>query len=90
MLLLITAAMMLSFTQCRKSLENVTPAGGEKVCITLNVSNGSRHDVNPENGLVTYTEGDVIYVGNEGKYIGTLTCHEADDHYEFVGDITNP
>ncbi len=90
MLLLITAAIMLSFTQCRKSLENVTPAGGEKVCITLNVSNGSRHDVNPENGLVTYTEGDVIYVGNEGKYIGTLTCHEADDHYVFVGDITNP
>ena len=80
---------MLSFTQCKKKLETITTSG-EKVYITLNVGNGSRHDVNTATGQVTYTEGDVIYVGNAGKFIGTLTCSKVGDNCVFSGDITDP
>lgn len=88
-MMILVLAMMLLFTQCRKNLENMA-SGSENVRITLKVNNGSRYDVNIANGKVTYTEGDVIYVGNEGKYIGTLTCLKVGDEYEFSGDITNP
>lgn len=80
---------ILSLTQCKKKLETIT-ADGEKVYITLNVGSGSRHDVNPATGQVAYAEGDVIYVGNAGKYIGTLTCSKIGDNYVFGGDITDP
>ena len=88
-MMILVLAMMLLFTQCRKNLENMA-SGSENVRITLKVNNGSRYDVNIANGKVTYTEGDVIYVGNEGKYIGTLTCLKVGNEYEFSGDITNP
>ena len=89
MLLLMMAAMMLPFTQCKKKLET-TASGGEKIHITLSVGNGSRHYVNTATGQVTYTEGDVIYVGNAGRYIGALTCSKIDDDCVFGGDIELP
>ena len=83
--LVMALAMVLGFTQCKKEQ---TPANNETegVFITLDVNggnNGSRVIVDPVNSLgtnsdnsqyatVTFEQGDVIYVGNNGAYVGYL------------------
>ena len=89
-MMILVLAMILSFTQCKKDIETITPVSGEKVHITLKVGGGSRHDVNTATGEVTYAAGDKIYVGNDGKYIGTLTCSKVGEDFVFGGDITDP
>lgn len=89
-MMILVLAMILSFTQCKKNTETITPVSGEKVHITLKVGGGSRHDVNTATGEVTYAAGDKIYVGNDGKYIGTLTCSKVGEDFVFGGDITDP
>ena len=84
--LFLALAMMLGLTQCRKDV--ITPSTPEGVFITLNVGDNSKVDVNPTGGngyaTVTFTNGDQIYVGNNGKYVGTLTF----DGTNFTGTIT--
>ena len=84
--LLLALAMTLSFTQCKKNIAALDPVDGEKVFITLDVQ-GAKHDVVTGTGEVFYEEGDKIYVGNGGKYKGTLT-YGSDG--KFSGTITNP
>lgn len=101
-LLIIVFALVLGLSQCKKKVDTITPTGpvGEPVYITLNVD-GGRHQVFPNTGAVVYTDGDKIYVGNNGKYIGTLTYDdgafggtiygpETTDylHFYFVGGLT--
>ena len=80
--------MVLGLTQCKKKVDTIaTPNNiGEPVHITLNVGGGDRHIVYPGTGAVVYTDGDVIYVGNGGKYIGYLTYGSG----AFSGDIYSP
>ena len=82
-------ALVLGFTQCKK--EQPTPQT-QGVRITLNVNGGnsnSRVDVNPtghtdpDYATVTFEEGDVIYVGNNGAYVGCLTYNGSN----FSGNI---
>ena len=71
---MLSLAMVLAFTGCKKKIEPIVNSG-ETVHITLNVNNGNRHIIEPnENGYVpvSYSDGDVIYVGNGSTYIGTL------------------
>lgn len=83
--IIITAlALVLGFAQCKKS--NDTAPDTEGVRISLVVDDGSKADVNPGNGTVTFKNGDVIYVGSGGKYVGSLTRTSG----VFTGDITNP
>ena len=102
--LIITIALVLGLTQCKKNVETITtPTGsvGEPVYISFNVGSGDKHIVYPGTGAVVYTEGDKLYVGNNGKYIGTLEYHNGtfggtiygpstDDylHVYFVGGLT--
>lgn len=72
-MMILAVAMILGFTQCKKNVEMIIPVADDSIFITLNAGN-PRHSVNTGNGQVTYQEGDVIYVGNAGKYVGTLTC----------------
>ena len=86
--MLAALAMMLGFTQCRKNLETIATAPANGVYITLDVDGGSRVVVNP-NGAATYATvkfeaGDIIYVGNNGKYCGHLTHNGT----KFAGEIT--
>ena len=79
--LLLACVLLLGFTQCKKE-QPVEPTQNEGVRITLTVdggnNNGSRVDVNPTShtdpnyATVTFEEGDVIYVGNNGAYCGYL------------------
>ena len=86
--LLLTFALVLGATSCKKQI--VTPSEPEGVFITLNVGNNSKVNVNPTGGgggtyaTVTFEKNDVIYVGNNGKYVGTLTF----DGTNFTGTIT--
>ncbi len=83
-------AIMLTFgmTQCKKESQNDNDTNeGELVYISLKMSDaGAKHVVHPETGAVDYSNGDVIYVGNNGHYVGTLTCSNG----IFNGAITSP
>ena len=88
--MLAALAMMLGLTQCRKNLETIATAPANGVYITLDVDGGSKVVVDP-NGAATYAtvefeEGDIIYVGNNGKYCGYLTY----DGTKFAGNIQTP
>ncbi|MBO6027481.1 MAG: hypothetical protein J6P73_09590, partial [Bacteroidales bacterium] len=77
-------ALVLSFTQCKKSNDTEPTIKGVK--ITLSVDDGSRADVNPGIGTVTFQNGDVIYVGSGGNYVGSLTRTSG----VFTGNISDP
>ena len=72
-MMMLAGLMLLGATGCKKKTVETIVNGGEKVYITVRVNGGNRADVNPENGHITFNKGDVIYVGNNGNWIGTLT-----------------
>ena len=80
-------ALVLGMAQCKKQETPATPeANGETVHITMKVDGGDKHTVYPSTGAVVYGNGDLIYVGNNGHYVGTLTYANG----AFSGDITSP
>ena len=92
--------LLIGMAQCKK--EQVTPSENNGVNITLKVDGGSEKlNVYPATGAVIFTAGDKIYVGNNRKYVGTLTFEnglfqgtiESEDfstddylHFYFVGN----
>lgn len=87
---------MLGLAQCKKDKTDtavtpetpvtpVTPTS-DTVNITLYVDDYSKHYVATETGKLVFTEGDVVYVGNDGKYVGTLTYADGC----FSGNIYSP
>lgn len=86
-LLIMAVAMVMSLSQCKKKVEQITPTGDRIVPITLDVvSGGSKINVDPNDGTVAFEQNDVVYVGSGGKYVGKLTCRGT----KFVGNLTNP
>lgn len=88
-LLLLAIATVLTLSQCKKQVEQITPTGDVIVPITLDVkaaSDGQKINVNPNDGTVSFEQNDVVYVGSGGKYVGKLTCRGT----KFVGNLTNP
>ena len=70
-LIMMALALLVGMAQCKK--EQVTPSENNGVNITLKVDGGSEKlEVYPATGAVIFTAGDKIYVGNNGKYVGTL------------------
>jgi len=69
---------------CKKKVETIPL--DETVYITLDVSDGGKHTVYPGTGAVVYGNGDKIYVGNNGKYVGYLTYANG----TFSGTLTSP
>lgn len=89
-IVLMAFALVAMMAQCKKDNGNATPDNSENTfAITLNVgSNGnSKADVNPMTGTVDFENGDKIYVGSGGKYVGSLIN---DGNHRFVGNITDP
>ena len=82
--------MVLGLTQCKKNepTNNNNADNGNRVSITLTLDNGGQR-VHPEeeNGLanVVYDNGDVVYVGSNGKYMGCLTYNGS----VFAGSIND-
>ena len=86
--LIISLALILGLTQCKKNVEATASADGSDniVYISLQVGGGAKYEIYPNTGAVVYGAGDKIYVGNNGKYVGTLTYANG----AFSGYITNP
>lgn len=86
---LLALAMLLGFTQCRKKLDTINDVTTGKVHITLRVENDSRIVVDTTNAAtngyaaVSFENGDIMYVGYNKTYVGSLTY----DGTDFNGDI---
>ena len=68
--------LLIGMAQCKKEPTTTNNDNTEGISITLNVDNGNKDErlnVYPATGAVIFTQGDKIYVGNNGKYVGTLT-----------------
>ncbi|MBO4574305.1 MAG: hypothetical protein J5708_03165 [Bacteroidales bacterium] len=89
--LLLAALMLLGMTNCRKNLETINSVPSNGVYITLDLNGGSKVIVNPTGhtdpnyATVTWEDGDILYVGNNGAYCGYLEY----DGTKFGGTI-NP
>lgn len=88
-IIIITA--LIGVTSCRKNLDTVNEAAQHGVYITLNVDGGEKVAVNPTGGgtyaTVTWENGDILYVGNNGAYCGCLTYDESTSKF---GGTINP
>ncbi len=89
--IIIATALVLSLGQCKKQEtttgSDLPNAADGSVYITLKVGNdGSKHGVHPESGIYGFTNGDILYVGNNGHYVGTLTYANG----AFSGIIAEP
>ena len=81
-------ALVLGLGQCKKQ-ETPTSNNTEDgmVYITVKVGNGgAKHAVYPNHGLYAFDNGDILYVGNNGHYIGTLEYQDG----AFSGGISSP
>jgi hypothetical protein len=88
--IIMALALVLGMSQCKKqetpTTGNTTPTN-PGVHITVNVgdqdgkdgkdNNGERHNIAPDYGLFAFTEDDKLYVGHNGKYVGSLTFNGA-------------
>ena len=84
--IIMALALVLGMSQCKKQETTSNDNGGDMVYITLevsngenvsmNVDNGSRHDMSPRLGMVKFENGDVLHVGYNNKYIGQLTYQD--------------
>ena len=77
--IIMALALVLGMSQCKKQ---ETPATGNSTpgfYITVNVgdqdgkdNNGEKHNIAPAYGLFSFSNNDVLYVGHDGKFVGTL------------------
>ena len=85
--LLIALALVLSLGQCKKKVAEITPATpevtGNLFHIRVNAGHSDKHIVYPESGAYLFENGDKLYVGNNGHYVGTLEYYDG----AFSGDI---
>jgi hypothetical protein len=81
--IIMALALLLGMSQCKKqetpTTGNTTPSN-PGVHITVNVGdqdgkgeNGEKYNIAPAYGLFAFTNDDVLYVGHNGKYVGSLT-----------------
>lgn len=88
-LALVAVMLVLGMTQCKKEQPTPTPEptpDGEVVYISMKVDDGGKHIVYPGTGAYVFENNDKIYVGNDGRYVGTLTYTDG----AFSGSITSP
>ena len=88
-LALVAVMLVLGMTQCKKEQPIPTPdptPDGETVYISMKVEDGGKHIVYPGTGAYVFENNDKIYVGNDGRYVGTLTYANG----TFSGSITSP
>ena len=75
---IIAVALVIGLAQCKKqeipAMPDTPEVEGNWVRITLSVGGGGREmdTLYPSTGAVVYQDGDIIYVGNNGKYRGKL------------------
>ena len=75
--LLMIAAALLLMTQCRKDEMPAVMPETNTVKMTVTVGSGSKTDI-ADNGTITWSENDKLYVGNGSKCIGCLDIEPSD------------
>ena len=67
--------------------EPATPQNteGNLVHLTVKVGNGSRANVNPLTGVISFSNGDILYVGYNSACVGTLEYNATTN--KFSGDL---
>ncbi|MCQ2300857.1 MAG: fibrobacter succinogenes major paralogous domain-containing protein [Bacteroidales bacterium] len=75
-------------TQCRKEEMSAVMPEANTVRMTVTASPGSKTDITPA-GAITWSSGDILYVGYNGKYVGCLTLQGAGGSATgtFSGDV---
>jgi len=89
--IIIAMALVFGLGQCKKQETPTTSDTNDgMVYITVNVGdNGGKHIVYPNQGLCGFDNGDILYVGNNGHYIGYLEyCNDANGR-RFEGYINS-
>ena len=84
----IMAAALLMMTQCKK--ENETPNGPAEGTVKMTVTAGpGRTGIDTENGAITWSAGDKLYVSNGTEWLGSLTLvgNGGNAQGTFTGDI---
>ena len=76
-------ALVFGMTQCKKNVETVIPTSHGGVYITVRVDNAGKHGVNTNTGEVSFSDGDKLWVGNGGQFVGTLVYNGG----QFAGEI---
>ena len=77
--IIIALAVVLGLSQCKKQETPATPNdnNNDTVYIRVDVNNGGgKHYIEPNVGAYLFTEGDVLYVSNNGAFRGTLTYND--------------
>lgn len=77
--IIIAVAVVLGLSQCKKQETPATPNdnNNDTVYIRVDVNNGGgKHYIEPNVGAYIFTEGDVLYVSNNGAFRGTLTYND--------------
>ncbi len=85
-MVLAAVALVLGMAQCKKQEQQTTTEGTVAITLDVRSHDGSRINVNPNNGMVAFEYGDVVYVASGQKFVGTLTNNGA----TFAGNLTNP
>ena len=81
----------LGLAQCKKQETPDTPnAEYNWVHINMKVNSGERYDIDPNTGTAGFTDGDKIYVSNDGKYRGVLTYSNGTFTGALAYDDENP
>ncbi len=87
--LFITMAAALLFTQCRK--QETTPAApsADTIRMTITAGPGAKTDI-ANDGSITWSEGDKLYVSDGEKWLGCLTLDKGAgaSNGTFTGDIS--
>lgn len=86
--IIIAVAVVLGLGQCKKQEIPTTPDdnNNDTVYITVNVDNGGgKHYIEPNVGAYLFTDGDVLYVSNNGAFRGTLTYNNGEFDGYIVG-----
>ena len=87
--IIMAIALVLGLAYCKKQETPDTPVTVDNwVHLTMRVEGGGRNmdTVYPGSGAVVYEEGDIIYVGNNGLFRGTLEYQDG----TFSGSIAEP
>lgn len=85
---IVALSLILGMAQCKKQETPATPQNteGNLVHLTVKVGNGSRADVDPSNGIVSFSDGDKLYVGYDKACVGTLEYSASTS--KFSGDLS--
>ena len=86
-IIIMAFALLLGLSQCKKQETPGTPdADCKLVHIRVNVNQGGKYILYPNTGAYVFENGDKLYVGNNCKYVGTLTYSQG----RFSGNIYEP